>query len=213
MARRKKTAAKTPTGPGEEGWQAYKSSSTRQQILDAAVHCIVNIGYAKTTTMLIAEQAGLSRGATLHHFPSRNDIIAATVDVLFEKRIRAFRKSSQTLPARRDRVRQAVNAYWDHVNHPLFVAFIELSVAARNDADLRKILTPAQLKFDQEWYATAQDVFPEWQTDKAAFDLALSLSQTLIEGIAMSHLMHPRESDEAQLLEFLERQISALLPS
>ncbi len=212
MARQKKTSAEQPAGPGEKGWQAYKSSSTRQQILDAAVDCIVNIGYAKTTTMMIAGRAGLSRGATLHHFPSKTDIIAATVEYLFEKRTRAFINSSMALPSNEDRVKLAVRSYWDHANHPLFLAFIELSVAARHDEELRKILEPAQSRFDEEWYATALQVFPEWQKDPEAFNLALSLSQTLIEGIAISHLMHPRASDEPQLIEYLEHQIRALLP-
>ncbi|MFK7888811.1 MAG: TetR/AcrR family transcriptional regulator [Gammaproteobacteria bacterium] len=211
MVRDEKTTD-IPAGPGEKGWQAHKSSNTRQQILDAAVHCIVNIGYARTTTMMIAQQAGLSRGATLHHFPSRNDIIAATVEYLFEKRTRAFVNSSRSLPSNEDRVRLAVRAYWAHANHPLFLAFIELSVAARHDDELRKILEPAQNKFDKEWYATAQQQFPEWQTDGEAFNLALTLSQTLIEGIAISHLMHPRENNEETLLEYLEQQIRELLP-
>ncbi|MFK8016889.1 MAG: TetR/AcrR family transcriptional regulator [Gammaproteobacteria bacterium] len=212
MPRQTKKTSVRPAGPGEKGWQAYKSSSTRQQILDAAVHCIVNIGYAKTTTMMIAEQAGLSRGATLHHFPSKNDIIAATVDYLFEKRTRAFVNASKALPVDEDRVKMAVRAYWAHANHPLFLAFIELSVAARHDDELRKILLPAQTRFDEEWYATAQQSFPEWQKDPEAFNLALSLSQTLIEGIAISHLMHPRGSDEKTFLRYLEEQIRALLP-
>ncbi|MEL7538362.1 MAG: TetR/AcrR family transcriptional regulator [Pseudomonadota bacterium] len=212
MAGTKKTSKSRPSGPGEQGWQAYKSSSTRQQILDAAVRCIVKIGYANTTTMMIANEAGLSRGATLHHFPSKIDIIKATVDYLYEKRKRAFQKSSIDLPEHGDRVRQAVAAYWKHVNHPLFVAFFELSVAARHDDELREILIPAQKKFDDEWYAVAEEMFPEWQSDSGAFNLALSLSQTLMEGIAISRLMHPRASSEEELLTFLEEQIRALLP-
>ncbi|MEM9530858.1 MAG: TetR/AcrR family transcriptional regulator [Pseudomonadota bacterium] len=209
MARQSKSR---PSGPGESGWQAYKSSSTRQQILDAAVRCIVDIGYAKTTTMMIAKAAGLSRGATLHHFPSKLDIIKATVDYLYDKRIRAFRAASSSLPRRKDRVKQAVKAYWQHVNHPLFLAFFELSVAARHDEELAAILHPAQKKFDAEWYTTALEAFPEWQSDENAFDLALTLSQTLMEGIAMSHLMHPRQKNEKALIKYLESQIRSLLP-
>jgi len=207
-----KNAQRHPTGPGEEGWQAHKSSTTRQQILDAAVRCIVDIGYANTTTMKIAEYAGLSRGATLHHFPSKMDIIRATVDYLYDKRIRAFRKATGPLPPDADRVRDAVLAYWQHVNHPLFLAFFELSVAARHDAELADILVPAQKRFDDEWYRTAQELFPEWEGAPEAFDLALDLSQKLMEGIAISHLMHPSQADEKQLLEFLENQIRALMP-
>lgn len=209
---RKAAIKKPPTGPGEEGWQAYKSSSTRQQILDAAVQCIVRLGYANTTTMMIAKEAGLSRGATLHHFPSKIDIIKATVDYLYEKRRRAFRRSSAELPKDEDRVRLAVRAYWKHVNHPLFVAFFELSVASRHDKELRSILIPAQKKFDKEWYDQALESFPEWKRDPEAFKLVMALSQTLMEGIAISHLTHPRRGQEQDLLQFLEEQIRALLP-
>lgn len=212
MARQKKAMGARPKGPGERGWQAYKSSSTRQQILDAAVRCIVKLGYANTTTMMIATEAGLSRGATLHHFPSKIDIIKATVDYLYEKRRRAVLNSAKQLPTDTDRVKLAVKAYWQQVNHPLFVAFFELSVAARHDDELRKILRPAQQKFDKEWYTTVQEAFPEWQHDPKAFSLAMSLSQKLMEGIAISHLMHPRDKNEEQLIAFLEDQIRELLP-
>ena len=50
------------------GWQAQKSASTRTQIIEAAIKCFIECGYSRTTTTLIAEKAGLSRGAMLHHF-------------------------------------------------------------------------------------------------------------------------------------------------
>ena len=78
----KKKASSIPKGPGDAGWQAHKSSTTRDQILDATIRCIAELGYANTTTTEIAKKAKLSRGATLHHFPSRIDIIRAAVDHL-----------------------------------------------------------------------------------------------------------------------------------
>lgn len=207
------TAKKNPIGPGQEGWQAHKSQSTKQQILDAAVHCIVELGYANTTAQKISERANLSRGATLHHFKAKSDIVAATVDYLYEKRKRAFQNSARELPSNADRVKVAVKSYWEHANHPLFVAFFELSVAARHDEQLRKILVPAQKKFDEEWYAMALEIFPEWKGDASAFKFALELSQTLMEGIAISHLMHPRSDNKENLLQFLEEQIRNLLPA
>lgn len=202
----------TPRGPGDAGWQAHKSSTTRDQILDAAIHCIVELGYSNTTTTRIAEQASISRGAMLHHFPSRLDVIRAAVDYLHEKRLRAFRKSITTIPSGVDRVKMAVEGYWAHVTHPIFVAFFELSVAARSDPDLADILHPAQKAFDEEWYRTAQEVFPEWQTDRAAFDLALNLTQYLMEGIAIGYLTHARGYETKPLLEYLEQCIRTLAP-
>jgi hypothetical protein len=108
---------------------------------------------------------------------------------------------------------QAVQAYWEHVNHPIYVAFFELSVAARTDSELREILGPAQLAFDREWYDTARELFPEWQSDPEAFDLALNLSQQLIEGMAISYFTHPRQDNKKQLLDFLADQLRILKPS
>ncbi|MGI9228861.1 MAG: TetR/AcrR family transcriptional regulator [Gammaproteobacteria bacterium] len=201
-----------PKGPGDVGWQAHKSSNTRDQILDATIRCIVEYGYASTTTTKIAEVAGLSRGATLHHFPSRMDVIRAAVDYLHQKRLRAFRKSIANIPENVDRVKMAVESYWTHVTHPMFVAFFELSVAARSDKELETILRPAQKAFDEEWYKTAQELYPEWQSDKGAFDLALDLTQKLMEGVAISHLTHSREYNEEVLLTYLEECIRNLAP-
>ena len=194
------------------GWQARKSEATRNQIITAAIRCIVESSYSNTTTMKIAEKAGLSRGAMLHHFPSKKDIVRAVVDYLHEKRLGAFRRSIKELPEDADRVKLAVRSYWEHVNHPLYVAIFELSVAARTDKELEDILRPAQLAFDREWYATAREVFPEWQSDQDAFDLALNLTQQLMEGMSISHFTHARQVDEEQLLMFLEDTIRALKP-
>ncbi len=201
-----------PKGPGDAGWQAHKSSNTRDQILDAAIESIVEFGYANTTTTKIAEVAGLSRGATLHHFPSKMDIIRAAVDYLHEKRLRAFRKSIDNIPAGADRAKLGVEFYWKQVTHPLFVAFFELSVAARHDDDLKDILQPAQTAFDEEWYKTAQDLFPEWQSDPEAFNLALNLTQKLMEGLAISRLTHPRTDNNKALRVYLEESIRSLAP-
>lgn len=194
-------------------WQAQKSAATRKLIIEAAIQCFVDLGYGRTTTMRIAEAAGLSRGAMLHHFPSKIDIVKAAVDELHFKRLKAFRKSIMQAPAAgKGRVHVAVQAYWQHVRHPTFVAFFELSVAARTDPELEAILKPAQAAFDEEWYRTAAEAFPEWQSDKAAFDLALDLSRYLLEGMAVSFLTHEESEREQHVLDYLEAQLRALRP-
>ena len=203
---------KQPTGPGDIGWQARKSAATRDQIISAAIRCIVDLSYSKTTTIKISEKAGLSRGATLHHFPSKMDIIRAAVEYLHEKRIQAFRRSIREIPDGADMAHLAVEAYSAHLNHPIYIALFELSVAARTDNELKEILYPAQLAFDREWYETAWDLFPDWHSDRKAFDLALNLSQQVMEGMAISNFTHARQIDNKQLLTYLEEKVSELKP-
>jgi AcrR family transcriptional regulator len=194
-------------------WQAQKSAVTRKLIIEATIQCFVDLGYGRTTTMRIAQAAGLSRGAMLHHFPAKIDIVKAAVEQLHAKRLKAFSKSvMQAPPAGKGRVHVAVQAYWEHVRHPTFVAFFELSVAARTDPELEAILKPAQSAFDEEWYRTAAEAFPEWQSDTAAFDLALDLSRYLLEGMAVSFLTHEESEREQHVLNYLEEQLRALRP-
>jgi len=211
-ARDKVRAVNEPTGPGDTGWQARKSAATRDQIVSAAIRCIVELSYSKTTMMKISEKAGLSRGATLHHFPSKMDIIRAAVDYIHEKRIEAFRRSIKEIPEGADMAHLAVEAYSADLSHPIYVALFELSVAARTDKGLREILHPAQLAFDREWYETAWGLFPDWHSDRQAFDLALNLSQKLIEGVAISNFTHARQYDRQQLLRYLEDKVRELKP-
>ncbi|MEM1261377.1 MAG: TetR/AcrR family transcriptional regulator [Pseudomonadota bacterium] len=194
-----------------QSWQAQKSASTRNQIVEAAIKAFVELGYANTTTTHIAQIAGLSRGAMLHHFPSKMDIVEAAVQHLHDKRLTAFRRSVSELPTDADRVKLAVEAYWQHVQHPMFVAFFELSVAARTDEELRKILRPVQKEFAESWYRMAQDLFPEWQGKEDAFDLALDLSEYIMEGIAVSYMTHHSPKRVERLLEYLEKCLRELL--
>ena len=52
-----------------------RTSDSRLRILDAAVACLVESGYAGTTTLTIQARAGVSRGRLLHHFPSKETLL------------------------------------------------------------------------------------------------------------------------------------------
>jgi AcrR family transcriptional regulator len=196
--------------PEPVGWQAQKSAATRNLIVDAAIKCFVERGYSRTTTTVIAETAGLSRGAMLHHFPSKIDIVRAAVEHLHAKRLRAFRRAAQRTTADGDRVRANLDAYWQHVRHPMFVAFFELVVAARTDSELAAILRPAQEAFEEEWHRTAREVFTEWRTDDPKFDVALDLTRYVLEGMAISFLVHKENERDRRVLSYLEGKLKEL---
>ncbi len=193
------------------GWQAQKSASTRQLIIEAAIKCLVDLGYARTTTTVIAAKAGLSRGAMLHHFPSKIGIIRAAVDYLHAKRLRAFRKAMAKDPGdAADHVRMGVEGYWAHVKHPWFVAFFEMAVAARTDKELAAILFPAQEAFEHEWYQASLELFPEWKRKGENFVLGFDLSRYVMEGMAISFLTHKETERDKRVLRYLEEKLREL---
>src|SRR5580765_8011560 len=89
--------------------QAQRSATTRQALLDATVACLVEDGYASTTTSRVAERAGVSRGAHLHHFQTRNALVAAAMERLAERRHAELLAAAERLPGGRERLVQGLD--------------------------------------------------------------------------------------------------------
>jgi AcrR family transcriptional regulator len=202
--------ASNVTPPPELSLQATKSAATRARLIDATIRCIIKYGYSRTTTPRVADEAGMSRGAMLHHFENGSALMQAAIAELHEKRLRAFRLSASSTV---HEVHTLVRAYWMQVSSQTFTAFHELAMAARTDHGLASILVPAQEEFRVRWYKQAIELFPEWQEDRSHFDLALALSQNVLEGMAINRLTHGLDEAMVEpILCDLERQIETLKP-
>jgi AcrR family transcriptional regulator len=203
-----RSAGGVPPATPTQQW--LKSAQTKKRLIEGAIRCIVKFGYSRTTAARVAAEAGLSRGAMLHHFENGEALMHAVIAELHEKRLRAIRRSGDI--ASRD-VHEIVRAYWDQLSSPSFTAFHELSIAARTDQGLAQILEPAQAEFRERRYALSIEAFPEWQKNRTNFDLALALSQQTIEGMAINRLVHGLDEAMVEpLLTNLERQIQELKP-
>lgn len=60
-----------------------RSAATRRQILEATIQCLDQWGYGAVTNIKVADAAGVSRGAMMHHFPTRQALIVATVEFAY----------------------------------------------------------------------------------------------------------------------------------
>ncbi|WP_280510718.1 TetR/AcrR family transcriptional regulator, partial [Nocardia farcinica] len=79
----------TTTGRRPRRTQEQRSTEMRTRLLDATIECLVEYGYAGTTTPRIAERAGVTRGAQVHHFGSKNDLVIAAINHLAQRRVQA----------------------------------------------------------------------------------------------------------------------------
>lgn len=123
--------------------QAERTATTRQRLMEATVDCLVQHGWAGTTTTLVAEQAGVSRGALLHHFPSKLDLVVAAVEHLMHLRVEELEARVDDLPAK-GRTRAALDLAAEHFVSSVFFAALELWVAARTDDTLRDAVVPLE---------------------------------------------------------------------
>ncbi|WMX45718.1 TetR/AcrR family transcriptional regulator [Streptomyces roseicoloratus] len=132
------------TGPKQD-----RSRATRQRLLEAAVACLAERGWAGSTVAVVAERAGVSRGAAQHHFPTREDLFTAAVEYVAEERSQALR----TLPTQ-DR-RAVVAALVDLYTGPLFRAALHLWVAASNEEQLRPRVTELEARVGRDSHRIA----------------------------------------------------------
>jgi AcrR family transcriptional regulator len=127
----------TTQSPRQRRSQAQRSAETRTRVLDATIDCLVKYGYARTTTARVAEMAGVTRGAQVHHFGSRDELMMAAVEHLAVKRFAAaIPQFTGTLATAQDPLGEMLELAWDIHSPPIFVPICELWVAGRTDPAL-----------------------------------------------------------------------------
>ena len=133
-----------------------RSRATRQRLLEAAVACLAEHGWAGSTVTVVAERAGVSRGAAQHHFPTREDLFTAAVEYVAEERSTALRA---LFPQGAAEDRSAViSALVDLYTGPLFRAALHLWVAASNEEQLRPQVTELEARVGRETHRIAVDL-------------------------------------------------------
>jgi AcrR family transcriptional regulator len=130
--------------------QEQRSEETRTLLLDATINCIIERGYANTTTKEIADRAGVTRGAQLHHFGSKEQLVLAAVERLFELRMRELAEALLNASKPEDENAIALDMTWKIIKSPFFMAYIELLVASRIDETLRRRLQEVGARFDNQ---------------------------------------------------------------
>jgi AcrR family transcriptional regulator len=176
--------------------QAERSATTRALLLDATIDCLVEAGYAGTSTTLIAARARVSRGAQLHHFPSKAALVARAVERLAQRRLAELRRQATRLPSRRGRPRAALDLLWSTQSGPLFEAALELWVAARTDPELRETLIPVEERVSASTLDVCRDLFGTQTVSRRDFGRLVTMSLNTMQGLAL--LRARRESREVE---------------
>jgi len=193
------------TGVAEDRRVQERSIATRAALLDAALQCLVERGYAATTTIETARRAGVSRGAQLHHFPTKAQLLTAAVQHLFDRRRAEFVDALAAVDPDADRLDAAIDLLWSMFQGPVFVAWTELWVAARTDPALAAALVAVERRFTEESRAMFTDMFPvEPGGDPAFYDIGRDFAFAVMTGVALQRLFPHGERPAADYLDALK---------
>jgi AcrR family transcriptional regulator len=165
--------------------QAERRATTRGALLDAAVACLIEDGYAGLTTRNVAERAGVSQGTQMHYFPTRASFVAEAIRHV-ALRLAAEMRERDTQHPRSDRRRLELmlDHTWEIHTGPVFQATMELWVAARTDAEIRDAMDEVARDVTRMIAAGASELFPELMRRPSAREV-LDMGLATMRGLAM----------------------------
>jgi AcrR family transcriptional regulator len=165
--------------------QDEKTAETRRRLLDSAIVCLIERGYANTTTSEVAERAGLSRGAQLYHFPRKEELLTNAVEHLFQLMFREMKEKVGRLGNANDRRAVAIDLLWEIANGTLATAWIELVVASRTDSYLRGTVTAVNDRMVEFIDKSFQELFPRPESAGTDYDLIPQIVILILEAMAL----------------------------
>lgn len=160
----------------EQGLQQLKSARARKSMCQATIALLVKVGYADTTIAGVAQHAGFSKGAVQYHFPTKEELIAATVEHLLMRTVSSVSERYQS-------VEQALMHAWQRlINTSAYRALLEVLNAARIDRKLQLRISAQLLAWgknlDQQSLEIYRSADPGLSSDQGQAEVVMLLNMT-----------------------------------
>jgi AcrR family transcriptional regulator len=183
-----------------------RSAATRRQILEATIRLLDSHGYGAVTNIKVAEAAGVSRGAMMHHFPTRQDLLVATVEFAYDKllayRLTHLGKLDFGLP----RYRALIDLAWATARLPEGIACNEIRTGSRSDPEIRKAVTPMMSRISDDYARLVGRLAREaGLTPDVELRGLTATTAMVMRSLAINTFTYPREKLVENVLASLKR--------
>ncbi len=194
------------------GVRKAQGARTRTALLEATVQCLCEHGYAATTTNKVVALAGCTRGAALHHFDSKIDLIVETARHIIEvqNRFRRSLRSGSEDPY--DRLLETVDVVWASWKQPHALALLEIDIAARGDPELDARYREIRREIRQSQFEAYSRIAQGAGELDEAFNRALMvLTVSAMRGLTLERLMMANDDEVEKAMDLLKLMRSRLL--
>lgn len=181
--------------PNQSRPQRPRGAQTRERILGAAEATLLEHGFGAVTLAAVCERAAVSRGSYLHHFPTRDVLLAA----IAERGAARFADALATVPA--EPIEETVRALWEVVVQPSTAAWLEVVLAARTDPELTDVVRDGSTRI----FAVAAEALPQLPRP------ILLLVLALLNGLSLDLALDVQQDEAENLRAALPSLVSASL--
>lgn len=193
-------------GKLERRTQQERTAATRTRVLEATLASLIELGYSATTISRVQERAGVARGTLLHHFPTRASLLVAVVEDVAARRLLVLTDhAEQSAEGGWD---GAVDLIWGDLQSPVFLAVLELWLAARTDDDLRDALVPVERVVFESVHRAVTSIVAD---DDPRVPTLVQFTIDLLTGSTMTTLLVDDDRPQLMLLDRWRRALPVLL--
>ncbi|WP_424212435.1 TetR/AcrR family transcriptional regulator [Streptomyces sp. BI20] len=203
----------TPTATAHEAPEPKQARSrvTRRHLLEAAVSCLAEHGWVGTTVAVVAERAGVSRGAAQHHFRTREELFTAAIAHMAEARSRELPALLPEHPAGRPARQDVVAALVDLYTGPMFRAALQLWVAASHEEHLRPRVAALEAHLGRETHRMAVHLLGVDESAPGVRETVQGLLD-LARGLGLANVLTDDTARRERVVAHWARLVDAALP-
>lgn len=190
--------------------QEERTRAMRARLMEATVELLVEKGFSGTSTTLVSQRAGVSRGAQLHHFPTKNDLVVGAVEHISEMRGAELAAALADAPTGEGRTRAVLELLAEHFTSPVFAAALELWVAARTDDQLSASVGPLESKVGRQSHQLTADALGVDGTARGPREL-VQATLDLVRGLGLANTITDDTRRRARVLDAWATALDAQL--
>ncbi|MBP5980374.1 MAG: TetR/AcrR family transcriptional regulator [Halomonas sp.] len=128
--------------------QEERSRNTQARVMQATIECVLAKGIRATSTVDVARQAGVSRGALVHHYPSKTLLMQSALEDLLNQEVESVRQLAVSVQEGNFDFDSLLRVLHEHFKGDLYMVTLEYLTTARTDPDIMKVLIPLAARFN-----------------------------------------------------------------
>ncbi|MGH7002723.1 MAG: TetR/AcrR family transcriptional regulator [Alphaproteobacteria bacterium] len=192
--------------------QEERSQETRGRLLRATLDLLIARGYARLTVADIAARAGVSNGARVHHFPTKEELVVAANRQAYEDAVAIGTLRSENSGRSRNPIRDCFDDLLSLYFGEFFLGSLDSVVAARTDKRLARQLHPIIVHYHAAiraaWTASLRDAGYARRDAEEIYDIVLGT----VRGMALTSVRMLVPKPNLQLVGRVERMLRDSIP-
>lgn len=187
--------------------QIEKSEKKRKIILSSTIDEILSKGIHRTTILSVSQNASVSRGAILHHYPNRDSLMHAALEKVLSDEILFLRETTQKVKAGSIGIDELFDILWSHFSGPMFMISLEYLNSARTNKDIKNVLLPLAKNFNE----SLEKIWGEIVPDSRLRDQTLHSTLCMMRGMGLQSIWRNDKNFSEMLLSFWKNEIKRML--